>query len=40
VLHRVADYAAWARAFFADPRLRAAMDRGGVVGAPRIEYFE
>jgi uncharacterized protein (DUF1330 family) len=29
-----------ARAFFADPRLQSAMQQGGVVGPPRIEYFE
>jgi uncharacterized protein (DUF1330 family) len=29
-----------ARAFFADPQLRAAMHRGGVIGEPRIEFFE
>jgi heme-degrading monooxygenase HmoA len=29
-----------ARAFFANPDLRDAMQRGGVEGEPRIEYFE
>jgi uncharacterized protein (DUF1330 family) len=29
-----------ARSFFADPVLRDAMQRGGVVGEPRIEVFE
>jgi uncharacterized protein (DUF1330 family) len=29
-----------ARSFFADPALRDAMQRGGVVGEPRIEIFE
>jgi hypothetical protein len=29
-----------AEAFAADPELRAAMDRGGVTAAPRIEIFQ
>jgi uncharacterized protein (DUF1330 family) len=29
-----------ARAFFANPELRAAMQRGGVKGEPRIEFFD
>jgi heme-degrading monooxygenase HmoA len=29
-----------ARAFFANPELRDAMQRGGVQGEPRIEFFE
>ena len=29
-----------ARAFFANPGLRNAMVRGGVKGAPRIEFFD
>lgn len=32
--------AAEAEAFVADPDLRAAMKRGGVTSAPRIEIFE
>jgi hypothetical protein len=31
---------AQAEAFAADPDLRAAMERGGVTSAPRIEIFE
>jgi heme-degrading monooxygenase HmoA len=29
-----------ARAFFANPELRDAMQRGGVLGEPRIEFYE
>lgn len=29
-----------ARAFFANPDLKDAMQRGGVQGEPRIEYFD
>jgi len=29
-----------ARAFFADPELHAAMQRGGVKGEPRIEFYD
>jgi uncharacterized protein (DUF1330 family) len=29
-----------ARAFFADPELRDAMERAGVQGQPRIEFYE
>lgn len=29
-----------ARTFFANPELREAMQRGGVQGEPRIEFFE
>jgi hypothetical protein len=29
-----------AKAFFANPELKDAMQRGGVQGEPRIEYFE
>jgi heme-degrading monooxygenase HmoA len=29
-----------ARRFFADPQLRDAMQRGGVIGEPRIEFFD
>ena len=39
VLHRFATMDA-AETFFANPELREAMQRGGVEGAPRIEFFE
>jgi quinol monooxygenase YgiN len=39
VMHRFATMGE-AEAFFASPDLRAAMQRGGVVGEPRIEYYE
>ena len=39
VLHEF-DTLELARAFFADPRLKEAMQRGGVIGEPRIEFFE
>ena len=29
-----------AKAFFANPELKDAMQRGGVQGEPRIEFFE
>jgi uncharacterized protein (DUF1330 family) len=29
-----------AQAFFADPELKQAMQRGGVQGQPRIEFYE
>lgn len=39
ILHRFATMDA-AETFFANPELREAMQRGGVEGAPRIEFFE
>ncbi|WP_427135548.1 hypothetical protein [Pseudarthrobacter sp. S9] len=39
VLHHFGSVDA-ARAFFANPELRDAMQRGGVQGEPRIEFFE
>ncbi|MBG6060120.1 heme-degrading monooxygenase HmoA [Cryobacterium sp. MP_M5] len=29
-----------AHAFFANPDLKEAMQRGGVIGEPRIEFFD
>ncbi len=39
VLHRFGTRAQ-AEAFFASPELHGAMQRAGVTGAPRIEFFE
>ncbi len=39
VLHSFATMAA-AEAFAANPALREAMQKGGVEGAPRVEFFE
>jgi hypothetical protein len=39
VLHRFGTMAE-AEAFFANPALRAAMERGGVAGAPRIDFYD
>ena len=39
VIHHF-DSVAAARSFFSNPDLRDAMQRGGVKGEPRIEFFE